>query len=129
MAKFDRTFCSQCGGEFGPGDEGFSHCDQHTGLVDTDADELDAEEFYALSDTQQDAVLNREMKNYSDMLDRMTPQQLYRHRRHFTLDVIRRQRSLVKEFPYIFKDKVRDSQRRLLKWRIEYRTGAVVGHG
>lgn len=30
MAKFDKTYCSQCGGEFGPGDDGFSHCDQHT---------------------------------------------------------------------------------------------------
>lgn len=29
MAKFDKTFCSQCGREFGPGDHGFSHCDSH----------------------------------------------------------------------------------------------------
>ena len=29
MAKFQQTFCSQCGGEFGPGDSGYSHCDQH----------------------------------------------------------------------------------------------------
>ena len=28
-AKFANTYCSQCGGEFGPGDSGFSHCDQH----------------------------------------------------------------------------------------------------
>lgn len=28
-AKFAKTFCSQCGGEFGPGDSGYSHCDQH----------------------------------------------------------------------------------------------------
>jgi hypothetical protein len=27
--KFDHTFCSQCGGEFGPGDNGFSHCSDH----------------------------------------------------------------------------------------------------
>ena len=27
--KFDKTFCSQCGGEFGPGDHGFSHCENH----------------------------------------------------------------------------------------------------
>lgn len=24
------TSCSQCGGSFGPGKHGFSHCDQHT---------------------------------------------------------------------------------------------------
>lgn len=27
--RFEKTLCSQCGGEFGPGDSGFSHCDQH----------------------------------------------------------------------------------------------------
>lgn len=29
MARFDKTYCSQCGGEFGPGTSGYSHCDQH----------------------------------------------------------------------------------------------------
>lgn len=29
MAKFEKTYCSQCGGEFGPGDHGFSHCSTH----------------------------------------------------------------------------------------------------
>lgn len=36
MARFDETFCSQCGGAFGPGDNGYSHCDQHAGLTDLD---------------------------------------------------------------------------------------------
>jgi hypothetical protein len=27
--KFENTFCSQCGREFGPGDHGFSHCKDH----------------------------------------------------------------------------------------------------
>ncbi len=27
--RFDRTHCSQCGGEFGPGDEGYSRCADH----------------------------------------------------------------------------------------------------
>jgi len=26
---FARTYCSQCGGEFGPGNSGFSHCEDH----------------------------------------------------------------------------------------------------
>jgi hypothetical protein len=30
MPQFAKTFCSQCGGEFGPGDAGYSHCSQHT---------------------------------------------------------------------------------------------------
>jgi hypothetical protein len=27
--KFQKTYCSQCGGEFGAGDEGFSSCADH----------------------------------------------------------------------------------------------------
>jgi hypothetical protein len=27
--KFDKTYCSQCGGEFGPGNHGYSHCAGH----------------------------------------------------------------------------------------------------
>jgi len=34
---FTNTYCSQCGGEFGPGDTGFSHCDQHEGMTNFDA--------------------------------------------------------------------------------------------
>lgn len=36
MLKFQETFCSQCGGTFGPGDSGFSHCDQHEHLQNLD---------------------------------------------------------------------------------------------
>lgn len=28
-AKFQTTYCSQCGQEFGAGDHGYSHCDNH----------------------------------------------------------------------------------------------------
>ena len=28
-ARFEKTYCSQCGGEFGPGDHGYSHCTDH----------------------------------------------------------------------------------------------------
>ena len=27
--KFENTYCSQCGREFGPGDHGYSHCENH----------------------------------------------------------------------------------------------------
>lgn len=30
--KFDTTHCSQCGGEFGPGNSGYSHCIDHKGI-------------------------------------------------------------------------------------------------
>jgi hypothetical protein len=29
MPKFAETFCSQCGRTFGPGDHGYSHCQDH----------------------------------------------------------------------------------------------------
>lgn len=29
-ARFSQTHCSQCGGSFGPGNAGFSHCSDHT---------------------------------------------------------------------------------------------------
>ena len=31
--RFDKTYCSQCGKEFGPGDHGFSHCENHKHLT------------------------------------------------------------------------------------------------
>lgn len=27
--KFQRVYCSECGGEFGPRDSGYSHCSEH----------------------------------------------------------------------------------------------------
>jgi hypothetical protein len=29
MARFDKTYCSNCGREFGHGNSGFSHCKDH----------------------------------------------------------------------------------------------------
>lgn len=29
MPRFEQTSCSQCGQDFGPGNSGYSHCDQH----------------------------------------------------------------------------------------------------
>lgn len=31
--RYDNVFCSQCGRGFGPGDHGFSHCEDHPGHV------------------------------------------------------------------------------------------------
>jgi hypothetical protein len=33
--KFDNVFCSNCGRTFGPGDHGFSHCENHKGMAGT----------------------------------------------------------------------------------------------
>ncbi len=29
MPKFEKTYCSSCGRGFGPGDHGYSHCEDH----------------------------------------------------------------------------------------------------
>lgn len=34
--RFAKTFCSQCGGEFGPGDSGYSHCEDHRAAFSAD---------------------------------------------------------------------------------------------
>jgi hypothetical protein len=34
MPKFEKTYCINCGAEFGPGDHGFSHCFSHMSADD-----------------------------------------------------------------------------------------------
>lgn len=34
--RFENVSCSQCGGAFGPGEHGFSHCENHQGMPRTD---------------------------------------------------------------------------------------------
>ncbi len=36
--RFSETFCSHCGGAFGPGASGFSHCEDHAGMRNLDDD-------------------------------------------------------------------------------------------
>ena len=40
MTMYEKTSCSQCGREFGPGEHGWSHCQDHPGYK---RDELRAE--------------------------------------------------------------------------------------
>jgi type I site-specific restriction endonuclease len=70
------------------------------------------------------------MRQYSAALDRMTPRQLYQYRRQRTLELLLKQRKLVKEFPDvdILRKMLRSAQKRLLVWRTEYRTGTKAGH-
>lgn len=65
MPRFDKTFCSQCGGEFGPGDGGFSHCDQHAGKFDID----DTRNQVRLSD-QWNPGVKRAMEKFWDAIDK-----------------------------------------------------------
>jgi len=34
--KFENVSCSSCGEDFGPGDNGFSHCESHSGITPID---------------------------------------------------------------------------------------------
>ncbi len=49
--KFEKTYCSQCGKEFGPGDHGYSHCSDH---------KSDAKNEAACGASHSDAVLGVE---------------------------------------------------------------------
>lgn len=42
MPRFSHTYCSQCGDEFGPGDEGYSHCADHASSRLTERDSFEA---------------------------------------------------------------------------------------
>jgi hypothetical protein len=33
LPQYEKTYCSQCGGEFGPGNHGFSHCSNHYSAI------------------------------------------------------------------------------------------------
>ena len=62
MAQFETTSCSQCGATFGPGDHGYSHCDDHTPLtaefiVELIRNEYDkAPDYYKPSDNWDDGA-------------------------------------------------------------------------
>jgi len=43
QTNFDVTYCSQCGGSFGPRDSGYSHCEDH--IRDAAPDLLEVVEF------------------------------------------------------------------------------------
>lgn len=81
-----------------------------------------------MSEEQTDAILEREMKNYEARLKQLNRQQMYEYLRARRLDLCRKQRELAKQFPDIFNPMLRATQRRLLEARIEYWTGAEVGH-
>jgi len=36
LPRYEAVFCSDCGGGFGPGDHGFSHCGSHLGAQEVE---------------------------------------------------------------------------------------------
>lgn len=98
--------------------------------ADDDHDTIDWDEWLAMSDAEQEAEWQSALRQYNEMIDHMTPDELFHYRRSRNLDLCIKIRSNMKAFPgiEIFRHSLRDTQRRLLALRIEHRTGLVVGH-
>jgi hypothetical protein len=94
----------------------------------TDDEDLEWEEWMEMSDEQHDAILDREMKKYEAGLKRLNRLQLYQYYRSRRLDLCLKQRAMARDWPEIFGPMLRSTQRRLVEARIEYWTGAQVGH-
>lgn len=64
LVKYEKTFCSQCGGEFGPGEHGFSSCADHMKRCETCRFRMESEERY-----DQVICINPDSKCYSEMVE------------------------------------------------------------
>ncbi|MBO4228037.1 hypothetical protein [Bradyrhizobium neotropicale] len=64
MPKFDDVSCSQCGGSFGPGDHGFSHCENHTPFKSRHLPDERAESGDLISRSSLLAALRKERDDY-----------------------------------------------------------------
>ena len=98
-----------------------------------DDDDLDFEEFCALSDEQREAVVDGEMYEYVRWYDSLPLNQKIAHRRANALDNCRTKRRLIAmpHCPEIIKrdcrERLRSTQLRLLKIRIWRETGTYPG--
>ena len=94
---------------------------------DEDDVELAFELWEKLTDAQQDAKLAAACKEYSDFINSLNREQLYRFRRRRRLELIKGQRKLAKQFDF-FAEKVKNTQKRLVEARLEYYHGQYTGH-
>lgn len=85
-----------------------------------DDDDLDWDEWVAMSDAQHDAILDREMAEYSRWFNSLTTLQQYRHRRRRGLATCKSWRKTIGKLDLqVFRDHLRTSQRLLLKARVD----------
>jgi hypothetical protein len=96
--------------------------------MSNDEDDLDWEEWMEMSDEQHEAILDRMMKQHEANLARLNRLQLYQYYRARRLELCLKQRKMAREWPEIFGPMLRSTQRRLVEARVEYWTGAEVGH-
>ena len=98
-------------------------------------DDLDWEEWMAMSDAQQDAFLNRQREEYTRRLRSMTIPQQVAHHRHFVLQLIKDNRRRLRDpnlntieiINNLWRDGIRRGQIRLVKLRIWRETGVYPG--
>lgn len=96
-------------------------------------DDLDWDEWMSLTDQQQDAIVEREVRDYYRAYDALSLSKQIAHRRRWTLDSCRRSRrtlalpgctSVLREY---VQASLKRSQLRLLKVRIWRATGTYPG--
>jgi len=87
------------------------------------------EDYLEMSDAEVDRLWESLCNQHNEMIARMTRRQHYEFIRRRRLNLALGQRRLCQHFPEIFLPKLRDTQLRLLKLRIEYQTAGQIGHG
>lgn len=88
----------------------------------------DDDELAEMSTAEVDELFARLTDQHNKHLASMTASELYAYRRNTNLGICQKQRRLAKTFHEIFWAKLKETQRRLLEARIEYRTGVISGH-
>ena len=91
-------------------------------------DDIDMDEWMAMSDAQRDAIHDGAMRDYNAMIDAMSRDQYYVYRRGKRVALCLRWRRLMREFDLPFmQERLRIAQKMLLELRIERRTGIAPG--
>lgn len=94
-----------------------------------DDDDIDLDDWIAMSDAEQDRELASAMNQYNEMIDRMSRDEYLAYRRRRNLDLCLQIRKSLRAFPglVIFQNNLRATQRRLLMLRME-RAGVPMGN-
>jgi hypothetical protein len=96
--------------------------------MDDDDDELDWDEWMSMSDAEHEAILDREMAEYSQWFNALTPLQQYRHRRQRGVRTCLGWRRIIRKLDLqVIRDHLRTSQRLLLKMRADFYHGVQGG--
>lgn len=91
-------------------------------------DDVDMDEWMAMSDAQRDAIHDGALRDYNATIDAMSRDQYYVYRRGKRVALCLRWRRLIREHDMPFMaDHLRRSQKLLLELRIERRTGIAPG--